>query len=135
MYFAHTWAFRITFCACLLIFLKKYLFVSLAASDLSFGTQALRCMMQDLLLRLTGPLVVARRLTCSAVCGISVPQPGIEPMFPALQGRVLPPGPQGKSLGMIFENVRGRVKFPLFLHLEIQLSHIFHYRSDEVPLS
>ena len=113
----------------------KSLFVYLAASGLTFGTQDLLCVMQDLLLRLTDSLVVACQLTCSAACGISVPQPGIEPVFPALQGRVLPPGPRGKSLGMIFENVRGRVEFPLFLHVEIQLSHIFHYCCDETPLS
>ena len=82
--------------------------------------------------RLTG---YGASVTCCAARGISVPQPGIEPVFPALQGRVLPPGPRGKSLGVIFENVRGRVEFPLFLHVEIQLSHIFHYRSDEIPLS
>ena len=32
-------------------------------------------------------LVVACRLSCSKTCGILVPQPGIEPMSPALEGR------------------------------------------------
>ena len=34
--------------------------------------------------------------------GILVPQPGIEPMTPALQGRFLTTGPPGKSPGLLF---------------------------------
>jgi len=30
-------------------------------------------------------------------CGILIPQPGMEPMFPALQGRFLTTEPLGKS--------------------------------------
>ena len=87
----------------------------------------LGCSMQDLLLRRTGlsPVValgllsscgvqvfsscgarapervgsvfVVLRLSCPKVCGISVPQPGIEPASPALEGRFLTTGPPGKS--------------------------------------
>ena len=32
-------------------------------------------------------------------CGILTPQPGIEPIPPALEGEVLTPGPSGKTLG------------------------------------
>ena len=37
------------------------------------------------------------RASLVAACGILVPRPGIEPMFPALGGRFSPTGPQGKS--------------------------------------
>ena len=49
----------------------------------------LNCGMQDL-------------FSFSEACGIIVPQPGIEPTFPALQGRFLTTGPAGKSLYMSF---------------------------------
>ena len=39
-------------------------------------------------------LVTARRLSCPMACGILVPPPGIKHMFPALQGRFLPPNYQ-----------------------------------------
>ena len=39
----------------------------------------------------------AHRLSSSLACGILVPQPGIEPVFPALQGGILTTGPPGKS--------------------------------------
>ena len=45
-----------------------------------------------------GSVVAARRLSCPAACGILVPQPGIEPAFPALEGGFLTTGPPGKSL-------------------------------------
>ena len=35
-------------------------------------------------------------------CGILVPQPGMEPMSPALEGRFLTTGPPGKSLEYFF---------------------------------
>ena len=35
--------------------------------------------------------------TQAMACGILVPQPGIKPMSPALQGRFLTTGPPGKS--------------------------------------
>ena len=44
-----------------------------------------------------GVLFVAWGLSFSAVCGILVPWPVIEPVSPALQGRFLATGPPGKS--------------------------------------
>ena len=43
-------------------------------------------------------LVVVYRLSCPATCGILVPQPGIKPASPELEGGFLTTGPQGKSL-------------------------------------
>ena len=42
-------------------------------------------------------VVVARRLSCPTACGILVPQPGIEPTSPALDGGFFTTGPPGKS--------------------------------------
>ena len=41
--------------------------------------------------------IMVRRLSWPAECRILVPQPGIEPMSPALQGTYLTTGPPGKS--------------------------------------
>ena len=57
-----------------------YLFIYLAASGLSWS-------MRDLLLWCRDSLVVARGLTCSTACRVLVPQPGVKPKFPTLQGR------------------------------------------------
>ena len=38
------------------------------------------------------------RLSCPAACGILAPQPGIESVSHALEGRFLTTGPPGKSL-------------------------------------
>ena len=43
-------------------------------------------------------VVVAHGLSCPAACGILLPRLGIEPAFPALEGRFLTTGPRGKSL-------------------------------------
>ena len=43
------------------------------------------------------PVVAVHQLSYPAACGILVPQPGIEPVSSALQGRFLTPGPLGKS--------------------------------------
>ena len=42
------------------------------------------------------------RLSCPAACGISVPQPGIEPASPALAGRFSTTAPPGKLKLKIF---------------------------------
>ena len=42
--------------------------------------------------------VVAAQLSCPVACGILVPQPGIEPASPALEGGFLTTRPPGKSL-------------------------------------
>ena len=41
-------------------------------------------------------------LSCSVTYGILVPQPRVEPMFPALQGGFFTTGPTGKSPGVNF---------------------------------
>ena len=66
----------------------------------------LSCSTQDLLLiharsltvtrGLSGSVVEACELSYSSACRILVPQTGIKPMFPALQGRFLTTGPPGK---------------------------------------
>jgi len=43
-------------------------------------------------------LVVAHRFNCPIAWGILVPQPGIEPLSPALEGGFLTTGPPGKFL-------------------------------------
>ena len=50
--------------------------------------QALEC---------TGSLVVVHRFSCPVACKILISWPGIEPMCPALEGRLLTTGPSGKS--------------------------------------
>ena len=40
-------------------------------------------------------------------CGTLVPQPGIKPASPALEGRVLTTGLLGKSLKVVLENRKG----------------------------
>ena len=55
--------------------------------------------MRDLSLHHAGfPLVAVCRLSCSLVCGILVPLPGIELESHALYGRLLTPGPPVKSV-------------------------------------
>ena len=50
-------------------------------------------------------LLVVHRLSGSIACGILVPQPGIEPESPALEGEFLTPGPPGKSHFVYFYSV------------------------------
>ena len=54
----------------------------------SCGTWALEC---------TDSVDLACRLSCPVACGILVPQPGIKPMSPALEGGFLITGPPGES--------------------------------------
>ena len=56
------------------------------------------CSTRALLLRCTSSVVVAHRLGCPVACGISVPQPGIEPTSLALEGGFFTTGLPGKSL-------------------------------------
>ena len=48
------------------------------------------------LFRLPWVFIVARGLNCPIACGILVPQPGIKPVSPALEGGLLSTGPPGK---------------------------------------
>ena len=47
-------------------------------------------------------LVSPQQLSCSSTCGILVPQAGIKPVSPALEGSFLPTRPPGKSLPVHF---------------------------------
>ena len=102
------------FYGCLVLFLWV-VFIFLAASGLSCDSQDLSlhrglfvsahrflssCGMRvfSFLLRRASSVVVARGLSCTAACGISVPRPGVDTMSPALEGRFLTTGPPGKSL-------------------------------------
>ena len=58
--------------------------------------QDLRCIIRDLSLQHTGSVVAVCGLNCPPSCGIFVPQPGVKPAAPALQGRFLTSGPPGK---------------------------------------
>ena len=53
------------------------------------------CFMRDLSLWCVGSLVAACGRCCSTACGVLVPQPGIEPELPELQGVLVTPGPVG----------------------------------------
>ena len=46
----------------------------------------------------TGSVVAELRISCPEAGGILVPQPGMEPAYPALEGEFLTTGPPGKSL-------------------------------------
>ena len=77
---------------------KKFFFKSillfLAASVLSRGMRAL-------LLRCTGSVIVACRLSFPRACGILVPWPGIKPESPALEDEFLASGPPEKSWAIL----------------------------------
>ena len=66
----------------------------------SCGAWALECV---------GSVVVACGFSCPTACGILVPQPGIEPKSPALEGEFLTTGPPGKSCHKL---LRETVLFP-----------------------
>ena len=51
---------------------------------------------------LMGSVVVTCGLGCPVACGILLPQPGIEPMSPALEDELLTTGLTGRSLYSIF---------------------------------
>ena len=73
------------------IYLFIFIYLFLAASGLSCG-------MWDLLLQRTGSVVAVLGPSCPTVYGILVPQPGLEPVSPALEGGFSTTGPPGKSL-------------------------------------
>ena len=56
------------------------------------------CGTRALSLRRVSSVVVAHGLSCPSPCGILVPQPGIKPTSPALEGWFYTTGPPGKSL-------------------------------------
>ena len=77
-------------CEVLYLDLKKktQLFICLAASGLSCGKRDLCCVAWGLSLQPQG---------CPVACRTLTPQPGMEPVSPALQGRFLTTGPPRKS--------------------------------------
>ena len=67
-----------------------------------------------------GSEVVVHWLSCSAVCGILVPQSGVEPISPALQGRFLTPGLAGTSQSVILlESIVSQIIIPLLMLLMV----------------
>ena len=58
-----------------------------------------------------GSVVVAHGLSCPGASGILVPQPGVEPASPALEGILLTPGPPGKCQ-------RNQIKISLYSFME-----------------
>ena len=92
------------------VFLNIYLFIWLhrvlvaACRIFHCGTQASLVVAHGLhscnvqTLECAGSVVAACRLSCPTARGILVPQPGIEPASPALEGGFLTTGPPGKSL-------------------------------------
>ena len=67
----------------------------------------LGCCRQDLSLQHTGSkreasIVGMHGLSCPAARGLLVPQPGVEPMAPALEGKLPTTGPPEKSLDKRF---------------------------------
>ena len=60
------------------------------------GNFSLQCVGFSLIVVL-GLSIAALGLSHPEACGILVPWPGINPVSPALEGRLLVPGPPGKS--------------------------------------
>ena len=81
-------------------------YLLMAALGLSCSSQGLHCSIWDPLLWHKGfSLVVALGLSCPVACGILVPQPGIEPESPALEGGFLTTRPPGKSIVKVFNDL------------------------------
>ena len=86
----------------------KYVFIWLcqvlgaALRTFSVSGTILHCGTWTLKLWLSGSVVVTCELSRASACRILVPQTGIKPMFPALQGRFLTTGPPGKFQYCIF---------------------------------
>ena len=90
----------------LLIWMHRVLVAAHRIFSASCGTFS--CTAQSLQLWCVGSVVVTCGLCCSVACGILVPQPGIESMYPALQNGFLTTGPPGKS-HTVFKNDSLRV--------------------------
>ena len=70
-------------------------FIYLAVLGLGCSTWDLHCIIGDLSFWGMNCLVVAYGLSCSVACRILVPQLGIKPAFPVLQGGFLTTRPPG----------------------------------------
>ena len=75
-------------------------------------------------------LVAALGLSSSLECGILVSRPGIEPAFPALQGRFLTAGPQG-SPWFSFKIGWNSDKSPTWMYIDIMLSEMNQSQKDK----
>ena len=70
------------------------------------------------------PLVVVPELNYPVAYGILVPRPGMESVFPVLEGRFLTTGPLGKSLQYHVVNDHHIVVHQIWKHwIELVLSH------------
>ena len=74
------------------------MFIYLAAPRLSCAMRDHSFWCSDCLDVMHGLSACNAWLSCSEACEIPVPQPGLEPTSPALQGRFLTTGLPGKSL-------------------------------------
>ena len=84
------WAFREAMCVCVCVCVCVMgLFIYLAALGLSRGMRILHCSTFSSCGTQADSVVALLGLSCSAACGILVPQPRIKPTFPALQCRFL----------------------------------------------
>ena len=90
----------------------------------SCGARAAGCLGSVVLWHVTS-VVVARRLSCPAACGILVPRPGIEPASPALEGGFFTTGPLGKSLGSLLTFKEIFAKYPRLSNHHLSISHSF----------
>ena len=71
----------------------------------SCGAQALEC--KASVVAMHGLRFVILGLSCPAACEILVPGPGIEPVSPALEGRLQTTGPSGMSQAFVYHLLRG----------------------------
>ena len=93
---------RTCVCMCVAVLglpLSRGDFSSCGALASCCGTWALGSGARGLVVSVHGlSLAGARELSCPAARRILVPQPGIQPTSPAMEGRFLATGPPGKSL-------------------------------------
>ena len=96
------------------IYLFIWLYFVLVAANRIFDVSCRTCSWgtwTSLLRRHTDSIVAACGLNCPEACGILVLPPGTKPASPALQGRFLTIGPQGKFLiELLFINHTERYK-------------------------
>ena len=88
-------------------FLFYILFIYLAPLGLSCSMQDLHCSLWDSLVlacrlqSLWASVSVAQRISCPGAHGILVPQPGVEPGPPALQGRFFTRPPRKSQIDVL----------------------------------
>ena len=104
--------------------------ISSAALNPCCSARGLCCSVLNLSFWQLGSVVAALRLSCPLACGILVPQPGVKPTPPALQGGFLPPGPLASPHILIFSNFW---RMPESLGLWLPL--IFKATNDQTSFS